>query len=63
MKDKDRQIAGLEQKFKASKKRAYMQQLICNFEESGTSNWHFDPDDIRFALAKFVIPYICDTDT
>ena len=41
LKDKGQQIAGLEQQLGACEKRAYAQQLVHDYEERGTSHWHF----------------------
>ena len=52
-----------EQKLEASDKRQHTKQLMRNYEERGRSSWHFDPDDMGYVLAKFVIPYIFESDT
>ena len=37
----------------ASKDRAYMKQLIRDYEEGGASSWHFDPDDMSYIFENF----------
>ena len=36
---------------------------MCDYEERGTSSWHFDPDDIGPVLSTFLIPYSFESDT
>ena len=63
LKSRGAEVADLKQKLKAADQRAYTQQLICDYDEKGVSDWHFAKDDMGLLCEYFVMPHIHNPDT